>query len=154
MEKARQYRLLNEPRDAESICLDVLAAEAGHQDALATLILARTDQFGDGHATHKHACELLGQIESAYEKLYYEGLICERWAKANLDDEMPGFAVHDWLTRAMTLYEQAAEIAPANDAEATLRFNACARLIARRRDLAPRHEYDAEAIGRDDVPHG
>ena len=45
LEKAVRYRLLNEPGEAASICLDVLAADADNQDAAATLLLALTDQF-------------------------------------------------------------------------------------------------------------
>jgi hypothetical protein len=43
--KAERYRLLNEPGEAESICLDVLQIEPSNQDDLVTLILALTDQF-------------------------------------------------------------------------------------------------------------
>jgi hypothetical protein len=43
--KAERYRLLNEPGEAESICLDVLQIDPGNQDALVMLILALTDQF-------------------------------------------------------------------------------------------------------------
>ena len=43
--KAERYRLLNEPGEAESICLDVLQIEPANQDALVMLILALTDQF-------------------------------------------------------------------------------------------------------------
>ena len=45
LEKADRYRLLNEPAEAESICLDILAAEPDNQRALVMLILALTDQF-------------------------------------------------------------------------------------------------------------
>src|SRR2546429_8730065 len=34
LEKAERYRLLNEPAEAESICLDVLEADPGNQHAL------------------------------------------------------------------------------------------------------------------------
>ena len=44
--KAERYRFLNEPGEAESICLDVLAVDATNQAALVTLLLALTDQFG------------------------------------------------------------------------------------------------------------
>jgi hypothetical protein len=47
LEKAERYRLLNEPKGAESICLDVLAIAPDNQKALTTLLLARTDQFED-----------------------------------------------------------------------------------------------------------
>ena len=43
--KVERYRLLNEPVLAESICLDVLAVMPDHQQALISLLLARTDQF-------------------------------------------------------------------------------------------------------------
>ena len=45
LEKAHLYRMLNQPQQAESICLDVLAADPAHQQALVTLLLALTDQF-------------------------------------------------------------------------------------------------------------
>ena len=50
LSKAERYRLLNEPDQAESICLDILAAEPDNRDALVMLLLALTDQFvtGDG----------------------------------------------------------------------------------------------------------
>jgi hypothetical protein len=39
---------LNEPLEAESICRDVLEIEPDHQEALAALLLALTDQFTRG----------------------------------------------------------------------------------------------------------
>ena len=47
--KAERYRLLNEPREAESICRDVLEVDADNQEAIATLVLALTDQSGNGN---------------------------------------------------------------------------------------------------------
>ena len=41
--KVERYRLLNEPSLAESICLDILAIVPGHQQALISMLLARTD---------------------------------------------------------------------------------------------------------------
>ena len=49
LEKAERYRLLNEPSEAESICLDVLAIDRDNQAALVTLLLALTDQFETAH---------------------------------------------------------------------------------------------------------
>ena len=46
--KAERYRLLNEPGEAESICRDALAAEPENQDALRSLLLSVSDQFGNG----------------------------------------------------------------------------------------------------------
>ena len=48
LSKVERYRLLNEPSLAESICLDILAVAPENQDALISLLLARTDQFGAG----------------------------------------------------------------------------------------------------------
>src|SRR5205807_5788281 len=50
LEKAERYRLLNEPAQAESICLDVLAVDPENQQALVMLLLALTDQFRGGPA--------------------------------------------------------------------------------------------------------
>ena len=44
--KAERYRLLNEPEEAESICLDILQVDADNQEVLVMLLLAITDQFG------------------------------------------------------------------------------------------------------------
>src|SRR5262249_59106488 len=75
--KVERYRLLNEPALAESICLDILAIVPDHQQALISLLLARTDQFQlDVPATA--AQELLARIKGDYEQAYYAGIIWER----------------------------------------------------------------------------
>ena len=51
MQKAERYRLLNDSSAAESICLDILEIEPENQQALITLLLSITDQFGDGDCT-------------------------------------------------------------------------------------------------------
>ena len=43
--KAERYRLLNEPHEAASICLDALQADPDNQEAITTLLLAITEQF-------------------------------------------------------------------------------------------------------------
>ena len=45
LEEAERYRLLNEPGEAESICLDILAVDPDNQRAIITLLLAFTDRF-------------------------------------------------------------------------------------------------------------
>ena len=42
LEKAERYRLLNEPGEAESICLDILKTDPENQQAIITLLLALT----------------------------------------------------------------------------------------------------------------
>jgi hypothetical protein len=43
--KAERYRLLHEPTEAESICLDILEIEPENKQALVSLILALTDEI-------------------------------------------------------------------------------------------------------------
>src|SRR5258705_12812784 len=83
LDKAERYRLLNEPREAESICLDVLEIDPENQKALVILLLSITDQFGrrDPDAT-RHARELLPRLHDEYDRTYYAGIIFERQAKA------------------------------------------------------------------------
>jgi hypothetical protein len=132
LERAMRYRLLNEPGEAESICLDVLRIEPENQQALVILLLALTDRFGGGHSISiTQAHEVLARLRNPYEHAYYAGLIAERRAKAQLHIGSPGsgFAAYEWLRDAMERYEQAEAIRPEGNDEALLRWNACARLI-------------------------
>src|SRR5919204_5129893 len=87
--KAERYRLLNEPAEAESICLDVLAVDPDNQEAIATLLLALTDQFiADPHRV-SGAWSLVERLHGEYEREYYAGIIHERRAKALLAHGTP-----------------------------------------------------------------
>ncbi len=67
--RAKHYRLLNEPWQAESICKDILRVEPTHQLALVNLILAITDQFTQKNtSSSSEAKELCQRLESDYEK--------------------------------------------------------------------------------------
>src|SRR5512132_2773253 len=91
LEKALRYRLLHEPAEAESICLDVLAIDPDNQEALVSLLLALTDTFGQGNSiTIRKAHEILPRLESEYERAYYAGVICERRARAMILQNAPG----------------------------------------------------------------
>lgn len=132
LEKAMRYRLLNEPRQAESICRDILQTDPKNQSALVTLILALTDQFGLRHAPKAPEIrELLPQLESEYEQAYYAGIILERQAKEDLRRDTPhsGYIAYDRLREAMDSYEKAEKIHPQDNEDAVLRWNACARMI-------------------------
>jgi hypothetical protein len=139
LEKAVRYRLLNEPSEAESICLDMLEVDPHHQEALTTLVLALTDQFDEDHAFVARARETVHRLSDEYERQYYTGLIHERRAKALLRKRAPlsGPRAYEWLCEAMTYYERAWAIRPANNDDAVLRWNACARLIMSNARLAP-----------------
>ncbi len=138
--KAERYRLLNEPAQAESICHDILEVDPTNQAALVTLLLALTDQFDRGLPVN-HPRELLPRLHDEYEHAYYAGVICERKARAQLNQGSPGagFMAYDLLCEAMDWYEKAEALRPPDNDDTTLRWNACVRTIRDRR-LEPRAE--------------
>jgi len=142
LEKATRYRLLNEPAEAESICLDVLRTDPDNQAALVILLLALTDRFSKGYGVSEtQAQQLLPRLRSEYERVYYAGIILERKAKAQLQHGGPGagFNAYELIREAMTCFERAEKIRPAGNDDALLRWNTCARIITRNQ-LGPRPE--------------
>ena len=140
LEKAQRYRLLNEPQAAESICLDILAVDPGNQQARILQILAVSDQLRDELSTGmRRARELLAGVDDEYRRRYYDGIICERFAMAKLRQGAPGTeeSVYEWLRKAMDAYEQAQAMRPPGNDEAILRWNTCARILARNPTLHP-----------------
>jgi len=150
IEKAERYRLLNEPCLAESICLDVLAIEPDHPQALVIYALALSDQFKDGQdGGFRRALDAVGRLGGEYERLYYGGIVHERRGHACLHTGGPGARAAAWhyLTDAMALYEKADAIHAAGNEDAILRWNTCVRLVQRHRLEAPpddRHDYPLE----------
>src|SRR5450631_2407341 len=146
LEKAERYRLLNEPAEAESICLDVLKADPDNQTALITLLLAVSDRFGKGYGvSDTQAKQFLARVKGDYERAYYSGILAERRAKAKLAQGTPGahhYAYHV-LREAMESYEKAEAIRPPGNDDALLRWNTCARIIAKNK-LVPRDEDNSE----------
>ena len=147
LEKAERYRLLNEPSLAESICLDILAISPSHQQALISLLLARTDQFGHG-ATVKSAEEVLVRIEGGYERAYYAGLIWERQGHAHLRQR--GFSSnansYHALRQAMEHYERAATLRPQGNDDTILRWNSCARVLMNNPEIRPMPDPEFQPI--------
>jgi tetratricopeptide (TPR) repeat protein len=138
--KAKCYRFLKEPTEAESICRDILDVNPENQPALVLLILALTDQFDRSlPQVFTEAKDLLSRLKNPYERLYYEGLICERRAKAHLRRANPGSGhiAFDWFRQAMACFEKAMEIRPDGSDTAVLRWNACARSIMKNPEVAP-----------------
>ncbi|HZR05487.1 MAG TPA: hypothetical protein VFA61_06640 [Candidatus Udaeobacter sp.] len=134
LEKAERYRLLNEPGEAESICLDILHVDPENQQAIIVLLLALTDRFEKGYGvSDTQTKELLSRMKSAYDHAYYSGIVAERRAKAKLRQNTPGcrFQAHDLLCEAMAWFEKAEPIRPPGHDDAILRWNTCARIIAR-----------------------
>lgn len=131
--QAHRYRLLNEPSEAESICLDILAIDPQNEEALVTLVLSYTDQFPDGSVGRMAAAadKAVERIADEYKRLYYSGIIRERRAKAELRTDRPGSgrSVGEWLRDAMSFYERAEALRPEGNDEALLRWNTCARIL-------------------------
>src|SRR5438309_8082276 len=110
LEKAERYRLLNEPGEAESICLDILRADSENQSAIITLMLAMTDRFGKGYGvSDTQLKDLLSRVKGDYERSYYSGILSERKAKAKLAQGTPGsrYHAHDGFREAMAWFEKA-----------------------------------------------
>ena len=143
LEKAERYRIIGDPSSAESICLDVLLVDPENQQALITLLLAMTDQFAEGPGEGvRRAREVVPRLKDEYKRAYYSGIICERSGKALLRRGGLGSAdrAGDWLREAMGWYEKAEVLrSPGND-ESLLRWNTCARILARSERLEARVE--------------
>ena len=151
--KAERYRLLNEPREAESICRDCLAADAGHQEALRGLILSLTDLFSGLQINADEARALAARLTDEFDRRYYGGVVEERWGKALLASGYPKGLVYEHIAAALRHFDAADAIAPPTNDDAALRWNACVRMIDHH-GLGP----EAESAGvpaedfDDDVP--
>lgn len=150
IERAERYRWLNEPRQAESICRDVLRTEPDNQHALVLLLKALTDQFSDermGQAVQE-ATGVLQRLHGDYARAYFAGMIAERKAKAQLRKGVPGFVVYAGLRAAMAHYEMAETLREPDNEDAILRWNTCARIIAAEPTVEPEapSESGAQAL--------
>ena len=127
-----RYRLLNEPEQAESICLDILEVDPDNQDAVRMLLLALTEQFDKQRgAIYQEAESIADKLSNEYERTYYKGIVYERWGRAKLAEGTPAYIAGDWLLKAMAQYEKAEQMRPSDDDSALLRWNTCARLMQR-----------------------
>lgn len=158
LEKAQRYRLLNEPDETESICLDILAVVPDHQDALILLLLALTDKFPDNglNPAFEQARNVLARLDSAYCNAYYTGILYERRAKFHLKQGGPGSGAvaYDWFVKAMKSFGEALAGCDPDNQDAVLRWNSCARFINGHPDLK---SFDADhnemLLDSFDTPH-
>jgi hypothetical protein len=146
--KAERYRLLNQAWEAECIYRDVLQVDPDNQEATVGLVLAITDQFDQGApGSVERAREVLPRIHDEYERAYYAGLVCERRARALLQQARPGSGTmaYERLREAKVWYEKAEALRPAGNDDVLLRWNACARLLMRHPQAvaAPTERYEA-----------
>jgi tetratricopeptide (TPR) repeat protein len=146
LEKAERYRLLNEPSDAESICLDVLRIDPENQKALVAMLLAVTDQFEGFGVDASRAQGVLRRLRDEYQRAYYAGIISERGAKAHLKKGGPGssYVAYGGFREAMAFYEKAEALRPPGNDDAILRWNACARILMDHPGIRPAPEETLE----------
>ena len=131
LDKAKHYRLLAQPEQAESLCLDILEVEPSNQQTLVVMVLALTDQFGH-HGSKgciRRAKGYVDQIQSEYHKFYYSGIIAEREGRAMLNRGPARSFAYECFREAMDLFEKAEGVRPTNDDDPILRWNSCARTI-------------------------
>ena len=136
LEKAERYRLLNEPGEAESICLDVLRVDpeqpagAGHAAARAHRPVRRRGRRRRGAARARGARRASRTSTSAPTT---PGIISERRAKAQLSTAAPARAT--WPTsgsaRRWAGTRRPRPSGPPGNDDALLRWNTCARLLER-----------------------
>lgn len=132
LERAKHYRLLNEPGAAESICLDILEVDPENQEALITLVLAMSDRFGKDYAVgDSRIQDYISKIEGEYERAYYTGIVYERRAKAALRRDAPGSesTAYELFRQAMNWFEKAEAVRPPGNDDSILRWNGCVRII-------------------------
>ena len=146
--RAERYRLLNEPSEAESICLDILAVEPRNEAALISLVLALTDQIPQDPRAFEKALGAAGRLQTAYDRPYYSGIAWERRAKArhHRGGQGGGHDVYDWIVKALQSFETASALREPGNDDAILRWNACVRFLQRHKELAPRTEEAHEPI--------
>jgi hypothetical protein len=147
MQKAERYRLLNEPWAAQSICEDILRVSPDNQNAIILLVLAITDQIGDG-VSEGEALKAASLLRDGYHRAYYTGIIHERSAKSSIRSGHPGSkaAAANSLQQAMDWYEKAEAMRPQGNDDAILRWNTCARMIMKDPALEPREEEARQVV--------
>ena len=145
--KAEHYRLLNQPKLAESICLDILEVDPGNQKTLVVLLLALTDQFGTSSSkTAKHALELASTLRTNIPGFIIPGLFMNARIRSP-ESTTPGsdFDAYEWFREAMQFFEKADVINKSENNDPILRWNTCARIIMESH-LRERPDDDVEPL--------
>jgi tetratricopeptide (TPR) repeat protein len=132
VQKADKYRELNQPAEAESICRDVLAVQSDHQLGLRVLGLALTDQFEPSSgARFAEAQQVFARLTDPFERAFYDGIACERQAKAQLAGRLPPHSARPLFDQALARYAEAERLRPAGNDDPILRWNSCVRALQR-----------------------
>jgi len=149
LERAKQYRLLGDHLEAESICRDILEVDPDNQDALITLLLSLSDSFKQQlNPAYSQAQEVLEQLGDQYCQAYYGGILCERRGKVHMERGGPGSGrmAYEWLRKAMDLYEKALNSCSPGNQDAILRWNTCARILMRNPQVVPAEDESGEQM--------
>jgi hypothetical protein len=149
LDLAKRYRMLNEPHEAESICLDILEVDPENQDALITMLLALTDNFSDElNPSFTKAQQVVTQLHDDYCKAYYSGILFERRAKTHLRRGGPGSGqvAYHWFAKALEAYHTAMSSCDPDNQDAVLRWNSCARIVNTNEDVKPDENEAGEGL--------
>jgi hypothetical protein len=133
-----RYRLLNEPRLAESICLDIIAVEPDNQEALVALVLALSEQLERRQtAGVQQAQEYIARLDSEYKRAYYNGIVAERRGHVVLRLGRPRYThyAYNWYHTALEYYAEAEKVRPEGNDDVILRWNTVVRTLDRHPEL-------------------
>ncbi len=149
IKKAERYRLLNQSWAAESICRDILGVDPDNQQVIVMLVLTLTDQLASEHGRVMHDVrEALTRVTDPYQRAYYNGIAAERHGQQLLARTSMGSGTmaYDALREAMSWYEKAEALRPAENDDSILRWNTCARILARESHLKPAEVTEYEPV--------
>lgn len=130
LELAHQYRLMNQPEEAESIITDVLEVDPNNQPAIEGMVLSLMDQDASP-SRFRAAREYLMRIDDEYSRLFHAGIISEHYARSLLRKGARPSLVRRSFREAIEFYALAESIRPENADEAILRGNSCIRAMRR-----------------------
>ena len=141
LEKAVRYRVLNEPLEVESICRDVLEIDRDNQQAIATLLLALTDQFprglgprvASGQRAGGAPFERLRKSRTTRASFGSDRRSVSTTRKRRVGDTRP---TRDFAGQ-WEFYEKAEKVRPPGNDDALLRWNTCVRIIESHTDIVP-----------------
>ena len=139
LKKAERYRLIEDPGQAESICLDILEVDPSNHEARIMLILALSDQLKYRMEAYPEAKARIADLEDEYERAYYTGVLRERRARVHYRSGATGsyFVAYEWFTRALDSFAEAETLRPEGNEDALFRWNAVARTLNRSKSLQP-----------------
>jgi tetratricopeptide (TPR) repeat protein len=129
IQMAMNYRDLNLPQEAESICRDVLDVAPTHEDAIRILGLALTDRLTENQVgIFEEARATFAKMPKEYDRVYYDGVAWERMAKADLLKN-EGHNALAALEHALEAFDKAQQLATDPSPDPILRWNRCVRLL-------------------------